>query len=305
MFRRMIVPLDGSAFAEQALPLALHLAKAQHGSLVLFQVIHAPIRSGGRLDPPMLVLALADSRRQRALHYLAGVRDTLTSSGVPIDIAAAEGPVPETILDAVALYEADSVVLASHGQTGPLRTVFGSVARQVVRHATCGVLVVHHPPVLPANAEDLGQIREPVKVALLLNDVNDLEQIIEPAELVRRSMQAQFQVLVLNHQRAQAPVGDTESMNPAHLAEIEQCLYRLGVATTTTITSRTSVREALEPMLSTEGRLACLVMVSHPLLSEADVAATAVHGASSDATTAVFRHLPNTMLFIPARSPHA
>ena len=289
MFQRMLVPLDGSRFAEQALPLAMHLARMRHGALVLLQVIHAPVRSGGRLDPPMFVLELADTRRQKALRYLSQLKGAVASPGIDIEIGAIEGPEPETICDAANLYHADSIVLASHGQTGPMRTLFGSVAREVVRRSGQSVLVVHSPQTVAAEAARSQQAR----IAILLTDVNDVDRVLEPAMALGNVLSARMQFMVLAEPVSRASSEIATKVGARRLALIEQRLDQLGVTPAPDISLLRSVEDFLQATHSSIERIACLVMVSHPHLREAHITA-------SVATSTLFHHPPDAMLFLPA-----
>ena len=71
MFRRILVPLDGAARAEKAIPVAARLAKASGGSLVLLQVISTPVDAGGFMYEPMVFTqADIDTEVSKATKYL-------------------------------------------------------------------------------------------------------------------------------------------------------------------------------------------------------------------------------------------
>jgi nucleotide-binding universal stress UspA family protein len=143
--RRILVTLDGSPFAEEALGPAQVMAGAFGAELVLLLVIEPPVPIA---DPAglMVIPATVDAEkrlRESAAAYLATITGRLTAEGVAVSSAAVEG---STVAGAV-LAEADAqrvdlLVVASHGAGGFERLVMGSVADKVVRGARIPVLVV-------------------------------------------------------------------------------------------------------------------------------------------------------------------
>lgn len=139
---RLLVPLDGSALAERALPEAAELGKALAAEVILLQVV-APatdvIRSG-----TMTIAAdeVSASQRQEALRYLNGVRTKSLFAGVRVTASAELGSPAETILDFARAHDVDRIVMTTHGRTGISRWVFGSVAEKVLQAADCTVVLV-------------------------------------------------------------------------------------------------------------------------------------------------------------------
>ena len=67
----------------------------------------------------------------------------LRAAGLSAEADRREGDAATEILAAAVVSEADLIVIGSHGRTGLARLVLGSVARNVLQHATCSVLIVH------------------------------------------------------------------------------------------------------------------------------------------------------------------
>jgi nucleotide-binding universal stress UspA family protein len=286
MFKRIIVPLDGSRFAELALLPALQLAKARHGSLVLLHIVPFHQRSGAHLDPPMLMMELAESRRLKALHALSQLRDALAIPGMDIEIAATEGPIPQAIDDAVDLYDADSIVMASHGQIGPVRTLFGSIAHQVVRSAPCPVMVVHTPMLFQPASDHASHHRS---VVVLLTEAADVEAVFEPAMTLGDVLSARLQFLVL----AEPAVDEEDKV--ARWAAIAQSLEQRGIDATSEIRPISSVEAFVHARGPAEEHSTCFVLVSHQEPNED-------HGSRHEAVGVLFHHPPEAMLVLPARS---
>jgi nucleotide-binding universal stress UspA family protein len=141
MIRRILVPLDGSAFAEEALPMALALARRERAGVELVSV-HDPLapypvpgipRSDPRFDAEI---------RRREIGYLNGIADSVRGA-VPSSVTATviEGPVVTTLADRVA-DGVDFVVMTTHRRRGLSRSWLGSVADGVVRRVNVPVLLI-------------------------------------------------------------------------------------------------------------------------------------------------------------------
>jgi nucleotide-binding universal stress UspA family protein len=125
MYQRIMVPLDGSELAQQALTHALELCRAFGATLVLLHVRDAHQGS-------------AEASRR----YLEFTRRAYAKSGVAIELATREGPVAEAIIHAADKERIDLIAMATHGRSGLQRVVYGSVAEQILRSSTKPVLLV-------------------------------------------------------------------------------------------------------------------------------------------------------------------
>ena len=140
--KRILVPLDGSLQAEQALGLALKLVHEAAGELILLRVTEMPpIPKEPVVGWPGVasVMAIAE---QDANIYLQRVQESLKNGRIQIITQVAAGSVAESILDAVDELEVDLIVMSSHGRSGVDRWVFGSVTEKMLRGAPCATLVV-------------------------------------------------------------------------------------------------------------------------------------------------------------------
>lgn len=138
-YKHILVPLDGSELAEEALPPALAIAQLMQASLTLIRVIPPFVRE---VDDQYTAVA-TEILQEKAGAYLLAVRERVTAVYPPVTIKLAAGAVAETIIEYAAAQGIDLIVLSSHGRSGISRWVFGSVAERVVRGASCAVLVVH------------------------------------------------------------------------------------------------------------------------------------------------------------------
>jgi len=147
MFRKLLVPLDGSDSAERALEYAVRLARAGQGGITLVQVA---------LAPPSMSVDGMDWRQYQAQavddaeQYLAAVVRTLGDQ-VPVQtLVVPNGNPAAQIVSQVQSLEADAIVMATHGRTGLAHLLFGSVAEMVLAETSVPVFLVHARPGKPA-----------------------------------------------------------------------------------------------------------------------------------------------------------
>lgn len=144
MYRRILVPVDGSATSARGLREAVALAKDQGAKLRLVHVVDEGVVLGGAeagvdLEPVLAALA----RTGRTL-LERGLR-TAAKAGVDADSAIYEsmsGPAADSILTEATKWRAELIVMGTHGRRGVRRLVLGSDAEQVVRLAKVPVLLV-------------------------------------------------------------------------------------------------------------------------------------------------------------------
>jgi nucleotide-binding universal stress UspA family protein len=145
MFKRILVPLDGSELAQDALPLALRLARAGNNSeLVLVRATEVEmmmIPAGGEYE--LAYHNQEQTRRwEQAQAYLHDLQLSDQCQGVLTSSLTHVGDPASVILDTAADKECDLIVMTTHGYRGLTRWMLGSVTERVLRHATCPVLVL-------------------------------------------------------------------------------------------------------------------------------------------------------------------
>ncbi len=153
MFKRIIVPLDGSTRAERAIPVAARIAHASGGTIILLWVVTTPLKIGPQVVPLSgLTATTLKADVDAATKYLAAVarRDDLDGVGIKMEVIA--GIPAQAILDVVIDEQADLVVMCSHGDTGLKRWLHGSVAQKVARQCTAPVLVLRQGGSAPTSS---------------------------------------------------------------------------------------------------------------------------------------------------------
>ncbi len=140
-WRNVLVPLDGSANAESALPAATRLAQKAGAKITLMRATPVIVHSGFLYD--VQVNAAYDTQGER--DYLAGIAKRLRALGLEVDVVVARGPATEAIASVVKGRVIDLVVMSTHGRTGLRRWLLGSVAEQLVRTMHTPVLLSRVP----------------------------------------------------------------------------------------------------------------------------------------------------------------
>src|SRR5439155_17880924 len=141
MYKRALVPLDGSMVAEAIVPFILEIAGPLDMEVALLRVV-VPA-------PPMvvegssyMVAADVEKLRANAEEYLASVAAELRGQGVRVTIQMRFGEVVAEILAGAREVEADLIAMTTHGRGGLGRLLFGSVAEAVLRQAEIPVFMM-------------------------------------------------------------------------------------------------------------------------------------------------------------------
>ena len=191
MVHSILVPLDGSPFGEQSLPLALAIARRAGATLELVHV-HVPFATLYGETMPGFEVSLEPTLKQRGHHYLETLVKRLGSIGdISLTSTLLEGEVREVLFERAKATKADLIVMATHGR-GPLaRTWLGSVADDLVRRMPMPVLLIHPRE----TAVDLSQEAVFQHVLIPLDGSSLAEQIIEPAVALGNLVAADYTLL--------------------------------------------------------------------------------------------------------------
>jgi nucleotide-binding universal stress UspA family protein len=140
MYKRIVVPLDGSKLAEQALPHAVAQAKKFGAELVLLQVLE-PLPDVS-FSAPITVRSAERRSAELAREYLEEAGARIREQGIALRTEQIEGRPYVEIVRYAEEQGADMIVMSTRGQSGFSRWLLGSVADRVVRGATVPVLLV-------------------------------------------------------------------------------------------------------------------------------------------------------------------
>lgn len=149
MFERILVPLDGSARAARAIPMAARIANATHGSVILGSVVNHFVLVEPSVIQYHRTYASDDISMSEAEAHLEEMAHSPELSHVTVEKVILSGPVASTLLYAATSCRADLIVISSHGRSGMTSKMLGSVAEKIVCRATVPVLLLRENGPLP------------------------------------------------------------------------------------------------------------------------------------------------------------
>ncbi len=191
MFQRLLVPLDGSLRAEQALPVAAQIARASSGSIHLLQVVAFPVDySGGMAPVPLASDELIKAEIAQSTDYLTAVAALPILAGITITTEALLGLPAQDILSVAESRAVDLIVLCSHGRTGFVRWALGSVAHTLAHTSTIPTLILRESE-QPASL--LGLTKQPLCVLVPLDGSALAETALPPAAYLVAALAAPAQ----------------------------------------------------------------------------------------------------------------
>ena len=141
MYKKILVPLDGSELAKKALVQAEKLAKAFDAEIILFQVVpFMPIYGSPELVTPLIV---DEKQKEAAERYLVNLAEELKKRDLRVTTMVRIGQqVAVEIIDFAKEVGADLIAMCTHGRSGITRWVLGSVTLKVLTRAETPVLLV-------------------------------------------------------------------------------------------------------------------------------------------------------------------
>jgi nucleotide-binding universal stress UspA family protein len=143
MYKRILVPLDGSKRAETILPHVEQLAQRFEAEVIFLRVVEPPPLMVTPGQPDMtLHQQEVEQRTQEAELYLKAIEGEFQQLGINARIELGQGPVVEAIIAAAAQHEIDLIALASHGRSGLAQVFYGSVAAGVLHRVDRPLLLV-------------------------------------------------------------------------------------------------------------------------------------------------------------------
>jgi nucleotide-binding universal stress UspA family protein len=141
MYKKILVPLDGSALAERAIHHATEIAKGTGAEVILLQVVPIPLArvpEAGQKEEETSIQEVA----ARAKAYLERVAARAIKEGVKTRVVILEGAADGAILGFAHNEEVDILVMSTHGRTGLSKALMGSVAEKVMLTTKRPVMLV-------------------------------------------------------------------------------------------------------------------------------------------------------------------
>lgn len=176
---RLLVPLDGTSLAENALPVARRLMQSPSDELLLLRVVmltdvDIPIGAEyNMLWPDYREASTPGQERQEAVDYLEAVRNRPVFADLNTRALVVEGDRSQAIVDTAIKQDVDAIIITTHGRTGLSRWVMGSVAERVLQSGPCPVLLIRN------QGPDASNI--PQRILITLDGSALSETALEPA----------------------------------------------------------------------------------------------------------------------------
>lgn len=196
MTKKILVPLDGSPLAENALTVALQLAKTESIVIHLIRAVReeiaiapSPVGSPTIRRPHRTLSQITES----GYEYLNQFKGPDEDRSIITEVSF--GDPAELILNTAVEKECDMIIMSTHGRSGLNRWLYGSVTEKVLRHADCPVLAVRSP--------DL-----PKRFLVTLDRSQFSEAILEPAITLADSFGAKIVLAHVQDNRQEPPWGN-------------------------------------------------------------------------------------------------
>jgi nucleotide-binding universal stress UspA family protein len=143
MYKKILLPTDGSGYAEKAEKHALFLADVSGAEILALSVVENSYFVGLPADDTIFhVNEMLKQETEKNLEKVEKMKEEVHSD-VKITLKVEEGSPADIILDTIDKEDIDLVVIGSSGKSGFDRFIMGSVADKVVKAAKCSVLVIH------------------------------------------------------------------------------------------------------------------------------------------------------------------
>lgn len=160
VYKKILVPLDGSLLSAQALSHAEEIARGSHAQLILLRVVESHVKIGalpgignygmgggvGAGTVGLIDATIDDEAHQQALNEaeaaLADLVPDLHYRKVEAVVEILTGDPADRIVDYADTHDIDLIVMSTHGRSGMARWRFGSVANKVLHEASCAVVLV-------------------------------------------------------------------------------------------------------------------------------------------------------------------
>lgn len=147
MFKNILIPTDGSGFAEKVVEPGIEMAKAMHASVTgVYVYPHHRISPYGEFGPndDVVEVQVRERAQLEGAQYLERLEEAAKRAGVPYEpVIVEDNDVWKGVLDTAEAKGCDLIVMATHQPHGLSGMLLGSDTRRVLSHASVPVLVFH------------------------------------------------------------------------------------------------------------------------------------------------------------------
>ena len=201
MFKKILVPLDRSTIAEQALTTARALAKRGNAKLVLLNVSQPEVVLIEPMGSYPIPAMSRDNLEKASRDYLKAIAGAPEQIGIETSVVVEWGDPASAIIDVALREEVDLIVMSTHGRSGLQRWVLGSITERVLRHAPVAVLALQ--------SGDL-----PEEFMLTLDGSSLSELAIEPTLALAKLLDAKVTFASVQDMREQPDYDLVNAINP-------------------------------------------------------------------------------------------
>lgn len=151
MFKKILVPLDGSVLAAKVLPKVIDMAKSMGSRVTLLHVCYWPVPTDAAVPPETIEHRAETAAARWCAKFLGEAAEELRKQGLEVNFQCVEGVPAREIIAYADANDIDLIAMATHG-SGEVSWVLGSTAEKVVTHATVPTLLYRvietRPPLL-------------------------------------------------------------------------------------------------------------------------------------------------------------
>lgn len=143
--KKILVPIDFSDYSKNALKYSINFAKSFNAKLILIYVVEPMIYPADFSMGQVAIPSTDVDFIKKAEEELNHLKNTEIGNQVESEVIIKTGKPFMEINETAAEYDADLIIIATHGHTGVEHILFGSTAEKVVRKAPCPVLTLREP----------------------------------------------------------------------------------------------------------------------------------------------------------------
>lgn len=146
MLKKILIPLDGSALAEKAIPFALDLIDPNEGELVLFRVAEYEevLAAPSSIFDTYHMEMTSTYQTEKAKTYLEAVANRIATPGLTVTVSVETliQSVADEILKVADAKDVDAIIMTTHGYSGIRQMLMGSIAKEILRKGKRTVIVI-------------------------------------------------------------------------------------------------------------------------------------------------------------------
>ncbi len=144
LFRKILVPLDGSTMSEGVLPYVKEIAARMKSEIILLRVLEQGqhVRTIGGLDHFAYTHQQVEEMRQETVTYLNEINQILSKEGFTVKTVAKTGDVAQIIIETTIQESIDIVAMSSHGKSAAIKWVLGSVSGKILESGKKPLLLI-------------------------------------------------------------------------------------------------------------------------------------------------------------------